>query len=52
MSLLTEQVKEEAKRLGARIAGIGVLDRWANAPKGHKPPSSYVHCLSSGMFSQ
>lgn len=37
MSSLTEQVKGEAKRLGARIAGVGDPDRWVNAPKGHRP---------------
>jgi len=34
---LTAQVKEEAKRLGARIVGVGSVDRWMNAPRGHKP---------------
>jgi epoxyqueuosine reductase len=34
---LTEQVKKEALRLGARLVGIGSIDRWVNAPKGHKP---------------
>jgi len=34
---LTAQVKAEAKRLGARIVGVGSVDRWVNAPKGHRP---------------
>ena len=34
---LTQQVKDEARRLGARIVGVGSPDRWRNAPKGHAP---------------
>lgn len=37
MGSLTAQVKKEAKRLGARIVGVGTVDRWVNAPKGHRP---------------
>ena len=37
MLSLTSQVKEEAKRLGARIVGVGAVDRWINAPEGHRP---------------
>jgi len=37
MSITSEEVKTEAKRWGARIVGVGSVDRWVNAPKGHKP---------------
>ena len=37
MSITAEDVKAEAKRWGARIVGVGSVDRWMNAPKGHKP---------------
>lgn len=36
---ITTQVKEEAKRLGARLVGVGSVARWRNAPKGHGPTS-------------
>ena len=36
---MTAQVKEEARRLGARLVGVGSVDRWANAPRGHGPRS-------------
>lgn len=34
---ITALVKENAKRLGAGIVGVGTVDRWANAPRGHGP---------------
>lgn len=34
---LTARVKEEARRLGARLVGVGSVDRWVNAPVGHRP---------------
>jgi hypothetical protein len=34
---LKRRVKEEAKRLGARLVGVGSIDRWMNAPTGHSP---------------
>ena len=37
MASLASQVKAEARRLGARIVGVGTADRWANAPRGHGP---------------
>lgn len=37
MSITSKEVKEEASRWGARIVGIGSVNRWMNAPKGHKP---------------
>jgi len=36
---LTTEVKNEARRLGARLVGVGSVDRWANAPQGHGPLS-------------
>ena len=37
MSLTSQEVKSEARRWGARIVGIGSVDRWMNAPRGHGP---------------
>ena len=34
---LTGKVKQNAKMLGAGIVGVGTIDRWMNAPNGHKP---------------
>lgn len=34
---LTEKTKKESLRLGARVVGVGTVDRWVNAPKGHRP---------------
>ena len=50
MSITSEEVKAEAMRWGARIVGIGSVDRWANAPKGHKPKDFLLEARSVVSF--
>ncbi len=50
MSITSEEVKAEAKRWGARIVGIGSVDRWMNAPKGHKPKDFLPKARSVVVF--
>lgn len=50
MSITSEEVKSEAKRWGARIVGIGSVNRWTNAPKGHKPKDFLLKARSVVVF--